>query len=125
MMQTQPVGPPHTGLRALPFGEAERARELVGMSPDEMAAFLGVSGRTYHRRAKSGTLSEAESVKVEFLSEALRFAEEVFHSPEAGSEWMRSPLVAFGRRAPIDILHSVGGYEQVKDALNRVRYGMF
>jgi putative toxin-antitoxin system antitoxin component (TIGR02293 family) len=106
-------------------GEAERARDLVGMSAEQMAAFLGVSSRTYERRAKSGVLSEAESVKVEFLIETLRLAEEVFHSPEDGSAWMRSPLVAFGRRTPIEMLHSVRGYEQVKDALNQIRYGMF
>lgn len=122
---TPPVAPAHSGLRVAPFDEAERARDLVDMSAEQMAAFLGVSSRTYERRAKSGTLSEAESVKVAFLTEALRLAEEVFHGPEDGSAWMRSPLVAFGRRTPIEMLHSVRGYEQVKDALNRIRYGMF
>lgn len=120
-----PAAPGFSGLRVVPFEEAEHARELVDMNAEQMAAFLGISTRTYERRAKSGTLSEAESVKVEFLTETLRLAEEVFHEAADASAWMRSPLVAFGRRTPIQMLHSVRGYEQVKDALNRIRYGMF
>ncbi len=125
MSATPSAAPAPSGLRVAPFGEAERVRHLVGMSAEQMAAFLGVSGRTYERRARSGTLSEAESVKVAFLSETLRLAEEVFHRPDDGRAWMLSALVAFGYRTPIEMLDGVHGYEQVKDALNRVRYGMF
>ena len=128
MTQPQPAPPSestYAGLRVAPFDEAERARELVGMTAEQMAAFLGISNRTYERRAKSGTLREAESVKVAFLTESLRLAEEVLHGAEHASAWMRSPLLAFGRRTPIEMLHSVRGYEQVKDALNRIRYGMY
>lgn len=120
-----PTAPIVSGLRVVPFDEAERSRELVDMTAEQMAGFLGISTRTYERRAKSGTLSEAESVKVEFLTETLRLAEEVFHDAQDASAWMRSPLIAFGRRTPIQMLHSVRGYEQVKDVLNRIRYGMF
>lgn len=61
MTHPQPAPPDagsRSGLHVAPFDEAERARELVGMTTEQMATFLGDSSRTYGRppmlHARSG-----------------------------------------------------------------------
>jgi putative toxin-antitoxin system antitoxin component (TIGR02293 family) len=90
-----------------------------------MAEFLGISDRTYERRSREGRLREAESVKVEFLESLLALAADVFRDEAKGRGWLGTPLVPFGNNTPLQMLDSVQGYERVRNALNRIRYGMY
>ena len=72
-----------TGAKA--YREAERLREAVGFDPHAMAAFLGISTKTYTRRAETGTLGDAESLKVEMLERALAHCSVTSTRPACGS----------------------------------------
>lgn len=117
--------PVSRGLRTIPYSKAESIREHAGLSPLSMAEFLGVSDRTYERRSQEGQLRAAESVKVEFLDGALTLATQVLKSEAKGRGWLSTPLVPFGSKTPLQMLDSVQGYERVRNALNRIRYGMY
>jgi hypothetical protein len=50
---------------------------------------------------------------------------EVFGDNDRPSRWMRSPLLALGNRAPLDLLDTAEGIELVMNILGRIEHGVF
>ena len=107
------------------YREAERLREAVGFDPHAMAAFLGISTKTYTRRAETGALGAAESLKVEMLERALAHATRVFGDEHEARSWLDSPIISLDERRPIDHLGTIQGFERVKETLAKIEYGMY
>ncbi|MBF6594472.1 MAG: DUF2384 domain-containing protein [Thermaceae bacterium] len=110
---------------AVRFAQAERVGAKVGLSDGALAAFLGISPKTYGRRRRAGALEPGESLRVEMLEQAVRLATEVLGNAERARRWLTQPLVGLGGKAPLELLTSIGGYERVRNSLLRQAYGMF
>ncbi len=108
-----------------PFAYSEAVRERLGATGEEMASYIGVSFRTYQRRAQQGNLADAESAKVEMLSALLDLGAQVFRSDGRTREWLTSPILSLGGERPIDLLETVKGYERVKSKLMQIEYGTY
>ena len=110
---------------AVDYRRAERLRKLLGMQPEAMARFLGVSAKTYTRRAESGSLADAERLKVEMLERTLHEATRVFGDEHEARIWLESPILSLESRRPIEHLSTIGGFERVKETLAKIEYGMY
>lgn len=108
-----------------PFALSERVRERLGATGEEMAAYIGVTFRTYQRRAQKGELADAESAKVEMLDSLLELGTRVLGDEEQAGEWLTSPILSLESRKPIELLDTVKGYERVKNKLLQIEYGTF
>lgn len=108
-----------------PFALSESVRARLGATNEQMAAYIGVTSRTYQRRAERGSLEDAESAKVEMLDSLLDLGERVLGSEERAGEWLTSPVLSLQGARPIDLLVTVKGYERVKNKLLQVEYGTF
>ena len=108
-----------------PFEFSESVRERLGATNEQMAEYIGVSFRTYQRRAQRGRLEDAESDKVEMLDSLLDLGERVLGSEAKAREWLTSPVLSLGGERPIDLLETVKGYERVKNKLLQIEYGTY
>jgi hypothetical protein len=83
----------------LPMAEFHAARQMLGLSEERLAALLGMSRATLHRRKKSGHLDRAESDRLVRRSRAwhalCRFPRRVRPS---GCSWIRGLSLVFPRR---------------------------
>lgn len=118
------VEPPEV-FSSLPFELSEQVRQRLGVTAEQMAAFIGVTYRTYQRRSQAGALADAESAKVEMLDSLLSLGERVLGSSEQASAWLTSPLLSLGGEPPITMLDTVRGYERVKNKLLQIEYGNY
>lgn len=105
--------------------QAERVGARVGLMDEGLAAFLGISRKTYGRRRQKGALEPGESLRVEMLDQVYKLASEVLGDPERARRWLTQPLVGLEGRAPLELLTSIEGYETVRNSLYRQAYGMF
>ncbi len=105
--------------------EAERLRLRLGLETGAMAAFLGVSERTYARRLSEGSLSEHESIPLDMLGETLREAARVFRDEAKAIRWLYRPIVSLDRLPPLAHLRDVQGYERVKRTLAKIEHGLY
>lgn len=112
-------------VRTRNFAALETLREALGLDADAMAAYLGVSRKTYRRRAAAGTLDADESLKTEMLQRVFDEAVRVLGSEEAAKRWLGAPIASLDSRRPIDHLDSIEGYERVKTTLVKIEYGMY
>lgn len=108
-----------------PFEFSESVRERLGATNEQMAEYIGVSFRTYQRRAQRGRLEDAESAKVEMLDALLDLGERVLGSEAQAREWLTSQILSLGGERPIDLLETVKGYERVKNKLLQIEYGTY
>ena len=110
---------------AKPFAYVEGVRRRLNVTNEQMAAYIGVTFRTYQRRAKKGELEDAESAKVEMLASLLDLGKRVLGDEEAAREWLTSPIASLGGKVPIALLDTVKGYERVKNKLLQIEYGNY
>lgn len=106
------------------YATAEGLRKRLGLDARSMADYLGIDEKTYFRRA-GGELKGGESLKVEMLAAILEEATRVLHGEEEATHWITTPIISLGRKRPIDLLTSIGGYERVKNTLTKIEYGMY
>jgi len=108
-----------------PFSYVESVRRRLDATNEQMAAYIGVTFRTYQRRAKKGELEDAESAKVEMLASLLDLGKRVLGDEEAAREWLTSPIPSLGGVVPIALLNTVKGYERVKNKLLQIEFGNY
>lgn len=108
-----------------PFELSESVRKRLGATSEQMAEYIGVTFRTYQRRAQKGKLEDAESAKVEMLDSLLDLGKRVLGSEEEARLWLTSPILSLGSERPIDLLYTVKGYERVKNKLHQIEYGTY
>jgi putative toxin-antitoxin system antitoxin component (TIGR02293 family) len=120
-----PLPAPRAGQTSLRYQRAERLREALGLDPAAMAAHLGISAKTYARRSERGHLEDAESLKVEMLDVALTEATRVLGDADEARIWLETPILSLGGLRPLDHLHTIQGYERIKETLAKIEYGMY
>ena len=108
-----------------PFSMSTSVARRLGATDEQMAAYIGVTLRTYQRRAKKGELEAAESAKVEMLDSLLQLGTRVLGDEAAAREWLTSSILSLEGKKPIELLDTVKGYERVKNKLLQIEYGTF
>lgn len=81
--------------------------------------------RTLERRLKeSERLSEEESDRLARFLSVLELCEYTFGGRAEAMDWLRTPLGAFDGHAPIDLLRTSAGSQEVENLLELGRHGM-
>lgn len=111
--------------RVVTYRSLERLARRAGMDDGALAAFLGVSPKTFARRAAKGVLDEAESLKAEMLANTLSEAGRILGDEAKARRWLTSAIVSLSGLRPIDHLDSIEGYELVRETLTKIEYGMY
>jgi putative toxin-antitoxin system antitoxin component (TIGR02293 family) len=112
-------------LPSIRFAQAEKVGKRLGLIDETLAAFLGISPKTYSRRRSAGKLDTAESLRLEMLEKMYGLAHEVLGDEERAKNWLKQPLLGLDNHAPLELLTSIQGYETVRNSLYRQAYGMF
>jgi putative toxin-antitoxin system antitoxin component (TIGR02293 family) len=107
------------------FDVLEQLRAMLGFTQSAMAEFIGISDKTYSRRAKEGTLQPAERLQIEMLQRIIMEARRVFEDDATAYHWISTDIVSLDLKRPIDHLHSIEGYERVKNTLGKIEYGLY
>ena len=109
----------------IPAGAVESILSVVHLSQSELAQALGIPQRTLARRKREGVLNSEESSKLLRLARVVSRASEVFDDPAAAVDWLKSPNAALRGNAPLGLLDTDIGAENVLDTLGRIEHGVF
>jgi putative toxin-antitoxin system antitoxin component (TIGR02293 family) len=109
----------------LPMPEFHSAREMLGLSEERLAALLGMSRATLHRRKKTGHLDRMESDRLVRYARLFYRANAVFGSPEIARSWLTAPAIAFNSELPLDFADTEMGAREVETLLGRIEHGVF
>jgi putative toxin-antitoxin system antitoxin component (TIGR02293 family) len=112
-------------LAGLPMRELEALREGLNVSMEKLAAILGISKATFHRRKLSGRLDAQESDRVVRFARLLGLAVAALADPVAARQWLRTPQVGLGGAVPLEYARTEVGAREVENLLGRIEYGVY
>jgi len=109
----------------MPMEEFQALAEWLDVPDEKLAALLGISRATLHRRRKAGHLESPESERIVRFSRLLGRATEVFEDEQAAREWLKSPAFAFSGESPLSFADTEVGAREVEVLLGRLEHGVF
>jgi putative toxin-antitoxin system antitoxin component (TIGR02293 family) len=101
---------------------SELTRE--SLSAEEVERLIIPRRTLSHRKARSQSLSRAESERALRVASILAQAEQTFVNKDKARIWLRRPTSALGGRRPIDLLDCETGGRLVEQLLYRIGHGI-
>lgn len=121
--------PPAQALKAvrdgLPLRELVALQDALGIPLDALAARLGISKATLHRRKQEGVLTAPESDRVLRFARLIGQAGVVFGGPDAARQWLNAPQRGLGGAVPLDYAETEVGAREVEHLLGRIEHGVY
>jgi putative toxin-antitoxin system antitoxin component (TIGR02293 family) len=108
-----------------PFPELEVLRVRLGMTLQEVAALVGIPGRTLARRRQAGRLDPGESERVLRIERLFALATQMLRDGNRARDWLKSPKAALAGQTPLDYAHTEVGAREVEHLIGRLRHGVF
>lgn len=109
--------------QGLPFACVENVAQLLGLSMSRLYPLIAMSASTAHRRQQQRVLSPDESDRLARIARVTAEAVRVFGDVDTAKRWLARPHVVLGNAAPLDLLDTDSGAEQVTDELVRIELG--
>jgi putative toxin-antitoxin system antitoxin component (TIGR02293 family) len=111
--------------QGLPFSVLEHLMLAFSLTREETSKVLNLPLRTLNRRKQEKRLAADESDRLYRLSRILAHCETVLGSPDKAGQWLRRPNRTLNGAAPLMLLDTDIGANQVDDALGRLEHGVF
>jgi putative toxin-antitoxin system antitoxin component (TIGR02293 family) len=101
--------------------------QLGALSSDDVAAAVGISGRTLrrHQEQPERTMPPDLASRTWQFAEILAQASAVFGGPAAAEAWMAAPATGLDGARPIELLRTLQGAELVTEFLGRLEHGVY
>ena len=101
--------------------------QLGALSPDDVAAAVGISARTLrrHQEHPDRTMPPDLASRTWQLAEVLAQAGTVFGSHAAALAWLAVPAMGLDGVRPIELLRTLQGTELVTEFLGRLEHGVY
>ena len=92
---------------------------------EKLSFIVGVTRQTLAKKDESYTYQVSESDKIFRLAALYSYGYDVFENKEGFNLWMRTENAALGNVRPIDFLDTAYGFQEVKDLIGRIDYGVY
>jgi putative toxin-antitoxin system antitoxin component (TIGR02293 family) len=112
--------------RGLSIASFKRVADYYQLSNAQMSEKIGTSLRTIIRLEKEKKpLNPTWSDRLYRLARIAAQAQTVFENPKTATDWLKRPNRALDGYAPVDLLDTDAGTQQVAELLDRIEYGVY
>jgi putative toxin-antitoxin system antitoxin component (TIGR02293 family) len=112
--------------RGLSIESFKRVANYYQLSDAQMSKVVGTSVRTIVRLQKEDKpLNATWSDRLYRLARVAAQAQDVFESADTATSWLKRPNRGLNGHAPVDLLDTDAGTEQVVELLDRIEYGVY
>jgi len=109
----------------LSFRAVRSLQDALDLPLEKIAAFLGMSRATLHRRQAQGKIARNESEKLVRYQKLLKKAQDVFGDSASAREWLTRPQVGLGNAKPVEFARTEIGAREVENLLGRIEHGVY
>jgi putative toxin-antitoxin system antitoxin component (TIGR02293 family) len=110
-------------------GISKRQLEAIKSETDfdyhTLSSLLSVSRTTLLKKKGDEKFDQPTSERILLLAELISYGREVFESKELFNAWLKKPGLALGGKAPVELLDTLYGIEEIKKELGRIEYGVY
>jgi putative toxin-antitoxin system antitoxin component (TIGR02293 family) len=90
-----------------------------------LSNLLAVSRTTLIKKKGDDKFDQTTSERIMLLAELLSYGRDVFESKEGFNTWLKKPSHSMSGKAPLEMLDTLYGIEEVKKELGRIEYGVY
>jgi putative toxin-antitoxin system antitoxin component (TIGR02293 family) len=112
----------HAGLS---FQAVQNLQKALDLPLEKMAAVLGMSRATLHRRKTQGKIDQNESERLVRYQRLVEKADDVFGDVAGAREWLTHKQPGLGGAVPLDFARTEIGAREVENLLGRIEYGVY
>ncbi|MEI6946356.1 antitoxin Xre/MbcA/ParS toxin-binding domain-containing protein [Paraflavisolibacter sp. H34] len=105
--------------------DLEVLKEKTGLDYDSLARIFSVAKATLFNKKGEEKFNPSLSEKIFALAHLYSYGYEVFGAPDLFNKWMEQSNKALGGQAPMDLLDTIFGIEEIYHLAGRVAYGVF
>ena len=109
----------------LSFSAVRSLQHALDLPLEKIAAFLGMSRATLHRRKSQGKIARNESEKLVRYQQLVKKAAEVFGNADAARDWLTHAQPGLGNAKPVEFARTEIGAREVENLLGRIEYGVY
>lgn len=110
--------------KGLPTGKLTQMAQLLAVDRALLLRILGVSERTLQRKlVHAERLSPTASDRLSRIDRIYTLAVEVFGDANKAAQWLKRPSRALANEAPLKLLDTDAGSQQVERELRQIQYG--
>jgi len=95
------------------------------LSTEDLTRLLGIKKRTLQRREQEARLPPGETDRLWRAAVILTEATDILGSRAKASSWLHGENRALGGVRPLDMIATEAGYEEVRNVLGRVEWGVW
>lgn len=113
--------------KGMPYESLGLISQKFNLPVIKILKLVGIPQPTYNKKKREHALMDSRiSELVLRLSELIDFGYNVFNKEdEKFQRWLRKPNLSLGGTAPMELLDTISGIEEVESCLNRIEYGNF
>ena len=105
--------------------QLEAIKSETDFDYNTLSSLLLVSRTTLIKKKGDEKFDQPTSERILILAEFISFGQEVFESRERFNTWLKTPSSAMSGKAPLELLDTLYGIEEVKKELGRIEYGVY
>jgi putative toxin-antitoxin system antitoxin component (TIGR02293 family) len=109
----------------LPLVALRSLQESLQLSREGLSRMLSMPARTMARRQKQARLTADESDRLIRAARVMANAKRVLGSRDKAAHWLRTANRALDGAAPLSLLDTDIGAEQVSEILGRIEHGIY
>lgn len=95
------------------------------LSNEDLTRLLGIKKRTLQRREHEARLPQGETDRLWRAAVILTEATDILGSRAKASSWLHRENRALGGVRPLDMIGTEAGYEEVRNVLGRIEWGVW
>ena len=104
--------------------QLEEIKKQTGLDYEALSHILSVTKATLHNKKGDEKFNPTISERLFRLAHIYAFGYEVFGDRERFNHWLTHPIRSTGGVAPIELLDTVYGMEEVKNIIGRIAWGI-
>lgn len=111
--------------KGIPYAKLRLVKAALNLTDSELADYLGISLRTLQRKRDSHEkLSIAEGDRLFRIAKIFALAVSVLEREEMARKWLHRAQRGLGGRAPIEVIQTEAGAQEVEDLLEKIEFGV-
>jgi len=105
--------------------ELEKVKEETGLDYEMLSRILSVTKATLHNKKGAAKFNADISERLLVFAEIYVYGVDVFGAQSKFIHWIGSPIRATGGIAPMELMDTLYGMEEVKRIIGRIDYGVY
>lgn len=105
--------------------ELESLKEQSELDYDTLATILNVTKATLHNKKGREKFDQYISERIFLLADLYSYGYEVFENKKRFNLWMKTDNRSLNGEAPLSLLDTLYGVEEIKHLIGRIEYGVY